>query len=131
MGRSERMSHWYRIGRAALASAALLCLQASAPSVFAQSLSVEQEWARDASDLSTDPAVKWGVLPNGMRYALIRNQLPPGAVSIRLSIRFGSLNEAEGERGLAHFIEHMAFNGSKHVPEGSMAKILERLGLGF
>ena len=88
-------------------------------------------WAHEASDIAPDPAVRFGALANGMRYALLKNQLPPGAVSIRLSFDFGSLHEAENEKGLAHFIEHMAFNGSKNVPEGEMVKILERLGLAF
>ena len=88
-------------------------------------------WAHEASDIKPDPAVRFGSLPNGMRYALLTNQQPPGAVSIRLSFDFGSLEEAENEKGLAHFIEHMAFNGSKNVPEGEMVKILERLGLAF
>ena len=88
-------------------------------------------WAHETSDIAPDPAVRFGALPNGMRYALMKNQLPPGAVSIRLSVDFGSLEEAENEKGLAHFIEHMAFNGSTHVPEGEMVRILERLGLEF
>lgn len=95
---------------------------------FAQ---VAKPWAHQGSDIAPDPAVRFGSLPNGMRYALMRNALPPGAVSIRLSIEFGSLYEADGEQGLAHFIEHMAFNGSRNVPEGEMVKILERLGLAF
>ena len=88
-------------------------------------------WAHLTSDIAPDPAVTYGVLPNGMRYALMRNQLPPGAVSIRFDLHFGSLYEARSEQGLAHFIEHMAFNGSTHVAEGEMVKILERLGLAF
>ena len=88
-------------------------------------------WAHQGSDIAPDPAVKFGVLPNGMRYALMHNALPSGAVSIRLSVAFGSLYEADDEQGLAHFIEHMAFNGSRNVPEGEMVKILERLGLAF
>ncbi|HVY90462.1 MAG TPA: insulinase family protein, partial [Hyphomonadaceae bacterium] len=88
-------------------------------------------WAFLESDIAQDPAVRYGVLDNGMRYALLHNALPPGAVYVRLSMKFGSLEEQESEKGLAHFIEHMAFNGSKHVPEGDMVKILERLGLAF
>ena len=88
-------------------------------------------WAFLASDIAPDPAVRYGVLANGMHYALLKNQLPPDAVSIRFDFRFGSLNEAETEKGLAHVIEHMAFNGSHHVAEGEMVKILERLGLAF
>ena len=88
-------------------------------------------WAHARSDIAPDPAVRFGVLANGMRYALMHNALPPGAVSIRFSLAFGSLHEAEDEQGLAHFIEHMAFNGSTNVREGEMVKILERLGLAF
>lgn len=88
-------------------------------------------WAHEASDIAPDPAVRFGVLPNGMRYALRHNGLPAAAVSIRFTLAFGSIHEAESEQGLAHFIEHMAFNGSRNVAEGEMVKILERLGLAF
>lgn len=108
--------------------AALIVLASPA---LAQTTPEKPLWPHLASDIAPDPAVTWGVLPNGMRYALMKNQLPPGAVSVRLSFEFGSLDEADNEKGLAHFIEHMAFNGSKAVPEGDMVKILERLGLAF
>lgn len=88
-------------------------------------------WAHEASDIAPDPAARFGVLPNGMRYALRHNAQPEKAVSIRFTVAFGSLHEAEGEQGLAHFMEHMAFNGSRNVPEGEMVRILERLGLAF
>jgi len=74
-------------------------------------------WAHEASDIAPDPSVRFGNLPNGMRYALMHNALPAEAVSLRLSVAFGSLDETEAERGLAHFIEHMAFNGSTHAPK--------------
>ena len=105
-----------------IALAALLAAPA-----FAQA----KPWAHERSDIAPDPAVRFGSLSNGMRYALMHNALPAGAVAIRMSVAFGSLYEAESERGLAHFIEHMAFNGSRNVPEGEMVKILERLGLAF
>jgi zinc protease len=108
---------------------ALLVLLA-APA-WAQAEPPSEQWAHEASDIAPDPAVRFGALPNGLRYALLKNQLPPGAVSIRMSVDFGSLEEATNEQGLAHFIEHMAFNGSKNVPEGEMVRILERLGLAF
>jgi len=107
----------------------LLCLTLLAAPTLAQTKA--RAWAHEASDIAPDPAVRFGVLPNGMRYALMRNALPPGAIAMRLSFDFGSLYEAENEQGLAHFIEHMAFNGSRNVPEGEMVKILERLGLAF
>ena len=88
-------------------------------------------WAQDASDIPADAAVRYGRLSNGMRYALIRNATPPGAASIRLRIAAGSLMEEDNQLGLAHFMEHMAFNGTTNVPENEMLRILERLGLAF
>lgn len=92
---------------------------------------VDPIWPHQASDLPPDPGVVWGVLDNGMRYAVMANATPPRAASVRLRIDMGSLEEDEDQRGLAHFLEHMAFNGSRNVPEGEMVKILERHGLAF
>jgi zinc protease len=61
----------------------------------------------------------------------MHNATPKGTASMRLQFAFGSIGEADNQRGLAHFIEHMAFNGSTHVLEGDMVKILERQGLKF
>jgi zinc protease len=83
------------------------------------------------SDIAPDPAVKFGVLSNGMRYAIMRNQTPAGAVSVRLSMAVGSTYEAPAERGFSHFVEHMAFRGSKNFPDGELNRSLERLGLRF
>jgi zinc protease len=88
-------------------------------------------WGVRLTDVTPDPAIRYGTLPNGMKYAIMRNSTPKGAASLRLQFAFGSLGEKENERGLAHFIEHMAFNGTTHVPEGDMIKILERQGLAF
>ena len=88
-------------------------------------------WPQAVSDIPADPSFIFGVLPNGMRYAIRKQAVPPGQAALRLHISAGSLNEADGQQGLAHFVEHMAFNGSTHVPEGEMVKILERLGLAF
>jgi zinc protease len=78
-----------------------------------------------------DPAVTYGKLPNGMKYAIRTNATPKGAASIRLYFDVGSLAETDRERGLAHFIEHMAFNGTTNVAEGEMTRMLERQGLAF
>ena len=88
-------------------------------------------WGFEGSDVPVDPGYTYGVLPNGMRYILRENHQPAGTVLVRLRIGSGSLEEREEERGLAHYLEHMAFNGSKKVPEGEMIKLLEREGLGF
>lgn len=89
------------------------------------------EWPQARSDLKADPAIRFGALPNGMRYALRKQTVPPGQAAFRLWFDAGSLMETEDQAGLAHFLEHMAFNGSKAVKEGEMVRILERLGLAF
>ena len=89
------------------------------------------QWPQAVSDVAADPDVRFGALPNGMRYALIRNATPPGQASLRLRFDAGSLMETDAQQGLAHFLEHMAFNGSKGIAEGEMVKMLERRGLAF
>ena len=89
------------------------------------------EFAQDHSDLLPDPAVRFGKLANGMTYMIARNKTPPGRATVRLRVAAGSMMESESQRGLAHFLEHMAFKGSKNVPEDEMIRILERHGLSF
>jgi len=92
----------------------------------------DREWPQAHSDLRADPSIRFGVLANGMRYAIMKNATPPGQVSMRLRFDVGSLMERDDQQGLAHFLEHMAFNGSTNVPtRGDMVKDLERLGLAF
>jgi zinc protease len=81
--------------------------------------------------LTVDKALITGVLPNGLRYAIYPNDTPPDQASIQLVFEAGSVDEGDDIEGLAHFLEHMAFNGSTNVPEGEMVKILEREGLAF
>jgi zinc protease len=88
-------------------------------------------WPQAHSDLAPDPAVRFGVLANGMRYALMRNATPAGQTALRLRIGSGSLEESDAQQGLAHVLEHMSFKGSTHVAAGEMVKILEREGLAF
>src|SRR5690348_14605803 len=88
-------------------------------------------WGVSLTDVTPDPSIRYGTLPNGMKYAIMQNATPKGAASVRLRFGFGSIAESEKERGLAHFIEHMAFNGSTHVGEGDMVKMLQREGLAF
>ena len=113
-----------------LASTSHLAFAASPP-VAAQTTIGTAVWAQDHSDLPPDPAVRFGVLPNGMRYAVMRNATPAGQTALRLRIGSGSLEESDAEQGLAHVLEHMAFRGSKNVPADEMIKILERKGLAF
>jgi len=86
---------------------------------------------QEDSDIPTDPAVTWGALDNGLRYAILPNEDPPNRVSVRLFVDAGSLMEADNQQGLAHFLEHMAFNGTTNFPAGEMVEYFQRLGMGF
>lgn len=88
-------------------------------------------WPFEASDVPVDPGYTFGQLDNGMRYVIRRNATPEGTALVRMRIASGSLEEREEERGLSHYLEHMAFNGSSGIPEGEMIKLLEREGLAF
>ena len=99
---------------------ALFCLAALAGET------APEPWPQAASDLAPDPAARFGTLPNGMRYIILPNHMPKGQVSLRFRIAAGSFQEKENQRGLAHFLEHMAFRGSAHVPDNEAFKILER-----
>lgn len=89
-------------------------------------------WAQDTSDIPSDSKVIYGKLPNGMRYLLMPNKEPADRVSMRLHIAAGSLMEREDQRGVAHFLEHMVFNGSKHFPDSSqLIPKMQRLGIAF
>ncbi|MGI2033158.1 M16 family metallopeptidase [Rhizobium panacihumi] len=91
----------------------------------------EPSWPQAQSDLKADPAVHFGTLSNGMRFAILRNATPPKQAAIRFRIGSGSLDEKDDQQGLAHFLEHMAFKESTHVGEDEMVRILQRKGLAF
>lgn len=106
-----------------------LAAQSHAEKITAES--EEPVWAFDESDVEVDRAYTFGQLENGMRYVLRQNATPEGTAMVRMRIDSGSLDETDKERGLSHYLEHMAFNGSKGIPEGEMIKLLEREGLAF
>lgn len=83
------------------------------------------------TDLPLSTRIETGILSNGMRYILYPNSRPEQALSLRMRVATGSLDEPAPNMGLAHFLEHMAFRGSKAVPQGDMVAILERHGLSF
>ena len=114
-----------------IVSALGLSIPASATSDAPPGTERTAPWNAETSNLEPDPSIIYGKLPNGLRYAIRPNNRPQNQVLIRLAFDFGSAAEADDEQGLAHFIEHMAFNGTTNVPEGEMVKILERLGLSF
>lgn len=78
-----------------------------------------------------DTAVIQGVLPNGIRYYVRRNAEPRARAELRLVVNAGSVLEDPGQRGLAHFLEHMAFNGTRRFQEHEIVDYLERVGMRF
>lgn len=91
----------------------------------------EPDWYFEQSDVPVDSDFVFGKLDNGLRYILRENSTPEGTALVRMRIDSGSLEETDSERGLAHYLEHMAFNGSTNIPEGEMVALLEREGLAF
>jgi len=99
----------WRVSSAAIAvslAAASPALAANAPAAAP----AVNGWGIKFTDVAPDPSIRYGTLPNGMKYAIMHNATPQGTASVRLQFAFGSIGEGEKERGLAHFIEHMAFN---------------------
>jgi zinc protease len=90
-------------------------------------------WAQDGLNqaIPLDPQVKFGVLPNGMTYYIRYNQKPKKRVELRLVVNAGSVLEDDSQRGLAHFVEHMAFGGTKKFPKNEIISYLQSIGVQF
>src|SRR5207253_11510121 len=73
-------------------------------------------------------AVKTGILSNGVKYYVRKNGRPANRVLLRLAVKTGSLDEADDQQGLAHMVEHMAFNGSAHFKPGELVSYFESTG---
>ena len=113
------------IARPLVASLVLLTafpLLAQQPATTAPSLSEE---------LPVDPAVRIGTLPNGLRYYVRRNQRPEKRAELRLVVNAGSVLEDEDQLGLAHFLEHTAFNGTSNFRKNELVSYLESIGVRF
>jgi zinc protease len=91
----------------------------------------DADWLYRGSDIPRDQAWTFGTLPNGVRYAVRRNAVPQGQVSVRVRIAAGSFHEQENERGWAHFVEHMAFRGTKAFGDGEGRRIWQQMGASF
>lgn len=81
--------------------------------------------------LPTDTAVRIGTLPNGLTYYVRHNNYPQGQANFYIAQKVGSIQEDENQRGLAHFLEHMCFNGTTHFPGNQLIKYLESIGVKF
>lgn len=120
----------------ALALAALLLsstayAQTAAPVAASAVKPAKQPWLYEGSDVPVDESWTFGVLPNGLRYAVKKNDVPAGQVSIRVRIDAGALHENNEEQGFAHLIEHLSFRGSTFVPDGEAKRIWQRFGVTF
>src|SRR5687768_18072734 len=91
----------------------------------------DPDWLYRGSDIARDPAWRFGTLPNGLRYAVRRNALPAGQVSIRIAIDAGALNEEDPEQGWAHFVEHLVFRGTKSFDDREARYTWQQLGASF
>src|SRR5437016_5051651 len=78
--------------------------------------------------LPFDSAVRAGTLPNGLKYYVRKNGRPANRVLLRLAVKTGSLDEADDQLGLAHMLEHMAFNGSEHFKPSELVSYFESTG---
>ncbi len=81
--------------------------------------------------MPVDPEVTVDTLDNGLIYYVRENHLPENRLEMRLIINAGSLQEEPEQRGLAHFVEHMAFNGTKHFEKNELVDVLEKMGIRF
>ena len=81
--------------------------------------------------LPVDAAVRTGQLPNGLRYYIRQNARPASRAALRLAVNVGSIYEENDQRGLAHFLEHMAFNGTQNFKPGELITFLESIGARF
>ncbi|HEV8217900.1 MAG TPA: pitrilysin family protein, partial [Gemmatimonadaceae bacterium] len=109
----------------------LALLLASAPAV-AQAPK-QQPTAAPAltAPLPTDPKVKVGTLPSGIRYYIRQNKKPEKRAELRLVVNTGSVLETDDQLGLAHFVEHTAFNGTTHFAKNDLVKYLQSIGVRF
>jgi len=98
---------------------------------YVNSASAIAVWPHEKSDLKPDPDVVWEKLDNGFRYVLMKNTQPKDRVGMHLNVQAGSLHEKENERGLAHFLEHMLFQGSENFEPGELVKYFQSIGMQF
>ena len=81
--------------------------------------------------IAVDPQITVATLPNGLRYYVRPNGQPRGRAELRLVVKTGSVLEDDDQRGLAHFVEHMAFNGTMHFPGNAIGTFMQRIGMRF
>ena len=81
--------------------------------------------------IPADKEIRQGVLPNGLTYYIRHNEKPKGMANFYIVHDVGAVQEADNQQGLAHFLEHMAFNGTKNYPKKTLIEYLEKIGVKF
>src|SRR6187402_1398122 len=119
-----RTRTWLTVLFAAIAAAASFA-GAQQPAV------VRVEDAALSQTVPVDPLITVGTLSNGLRYYVRENRQPQARAELRLVVNAGSVLEDEDQRGLAHFVEHMAFNGSLNFPKNEIGVFMQSLGMRF
>ncbi len=92
---------------------------------------LDAAWAPLEAVMPVDPSIIIGELDNGLRYFIRENPYPAGRADLRLVVKVGSLLEDDDQRGIAHFVEHMAFNGTERYAKQALIKALESFGMRF
>ncbi|MCF8024026.1 MAG: insulinase family protein [Desulfobacteraceae bacterium] len=115
---------------AALAISAFLFVSLAAAQTT-QKTPQNRSWPHENSDLSPSSNLIFGALDNGFRYIMMKNAKPEDRVSMHLAVDAGSFQETENQRGVAHFLEHMLFNGTSNFPPGELIKYFQRIGMEF
>lgn len=87
--------------------------------------------AQQMPTLPVDKAVRIGKLPNGLTYYIRHNNLPEHRANFYIAQKVGAVQEEENQRGLAHFLEHMCFNGTDHFPDNTLTQYCEKIGVKF
>lgn len=88
-------------------------------------------WEHESSDIPVDPRIQFGHLDNGFRFAWVSNAEPKERCYVRIHVDVGALAEEAGEEGMAHFLEHMAFNGSENFEAGTLVEWFQSQGMSF
>ncbi|MBO4704814.1 MAG: insulinase family protein [Spirochaetaceae bacterium] len=103
----------------------------SGNSITGNSLTEKSTIYIEESLLKQDPEIISGVLDNGLSYYIRPNKTPYNRISLRLVVKVGSLAEKDSEKGVAHFVEHMCFNGTEHFEKNSLIDYAESIGMDF
>jgi len=97
-----------------------------------RSIAIVSAQAPALSDpMPVDPQITIGKFPNGLRYYIRNNKKPEKRAELRLVVKAGSILEDDDQQGLAHLVEHMAFNGTSHFPKNEIVQFIESLGMRF